>query len=102
HFQITAKGDLRRFASTFAWIQLSHFGVLATVSGCEDLELLARIRGELQDFGLKFIPYEYVAGQTYRGKCNARVGFSCANRHFELAVRFNGEDTSDTLCPPSG
>ena len=77
--RITAKGDSRPLAPTLAWVLLSHFGDLATVKDCHDVEMLARVRSVLEDFGLKYIPYDYVAGKTYNGKCKALVGFSWAN-----------------------
>lgn len=94
HYHITAKGDSRPFESTLAWVLLSHFGNLATVQDCHDPELLAKIRGVLEDFGLKYIPYDYAAGKTYNGKCRALVGFSWANRYFSLTTDFNAEERS--------
>jgi hypothetical protein len=88
-YLVTKKGDTGPFASPLAWILLSHFGVLATVKDCHDLELLAQIRRVLEGFGLRYIPYDYVTGRTYNGKCAALVGFSWANRYFSLAVDFN-------------
>jgi hypothetical protein len=87
--RVTAKGDLRPLAPTLAWVLLSHFGDLATVKGCHDPKLLANVRRVLEDLGLKYIPYDYVAGRTYRGKCGSLVGSSWANRYFELCVEFN-------------
>jgi hypothetical protein len=88
-YRVTAKGDTAPLASPLAWILLSHFGNLATVKECEDLELLSKIRGVLKDFGLRYIPYDYVASRTYNGKSAALVGFSWANRYFSLIVDFN-------------
>lgn len=95
HYRVTAKGDSAPFASALAWIVLSHFGDLATVKDCHDPDLLAKIRGVLEDFGLKYIPYDYVAGKTYGGTCKALVGFSWANRYFALTVDFNAEGARD-------
>ncbi len=95
HYRVTAKGDLRPFAPTLAWILLSHFGDLATVKDCQDQELLTKIRSVLEDFGLKYIPYDYAAGKTYNGKCRALVGFSWANRYFSLTTDFNYEESGD-------
>jgi hypothetical protein len=88
-YRVTEKADTGPFASALAWILLSHFGYLATVKDCHDLELLAKIRSVLEAFGLRYIPYDYVAGRTYNGKCAALVGFSWANRYFSLIVDFN-------------
>jgi hypothetical protein len=90
-YRITAKGDSRPVAPTLAWILLSHFGDLATVKGCPDPELIAKIRSVLEDFGLKYIPYDYAASKIYDGRCKALVGFSWANRYFSLVVNFNTE-----------
>lgn len=87
--RVTAKGDVRPFAPTLAWVLLSHFGDLATVKDCQESELLAEICRVLGAFGLKYIPYDYAAGKQYNGKCRALVGFSWANRYFELCVDFN-------------
>lgn len=95
HYRILAKGGSGRLAPTFAWILLSHFGDLATVKDCHDPELSASIREVLTDFGLKYIPYDYVAGKTYNGKCKALVGFSWANRYFSLTTDFNYEESDD-------
>lgn len=95
HCRIAAKGDSGPFAPSLAWILLSHFGDLATVKDCHDPELLAQIRSVLEDFGLKYIPYDYVANTTYNGKCGSLIGFSWANRYFSLAVEFNTETLSD-------
>jgi hypothetical protein len=92
HHRVTAKGDSGPFAPTLAWILFSHFGVLATVKDCHDPKLLAKIRGVLEDFGLRYIPYDYVANKTYNGQCKALVGFSWANRYFALCVEFNYEE----------
>ena len=89
--RVTVKGDVRRYAPTLAWVLLSHFGDLATVKDCQELELLAKIRGVLEEFGLKYIPYEYAAAKPYDGKCRPLLGFSWANRYFELCVDFNYE-----------
>lgn len=78
-------------ASALAWILLSHFGELATVTDCHDPELLAKIRDVLEDFGLRYIPYDYAASRTYNGKSAALVGFSWANRYFSLVVDFNDQ-----------
>ena len=94
-YRITAKGDSRPFARTLAWILLSHFGDLATVKDCPDSELIDKIRSVLEDFGLKYIPYEYVASKMYNGMCKALVGFSWANRYFSLVVNFNTEKSRD-------
>jgi hypothetical protein len=94
-FRVTAKGDLGPFATALAWILLSRFGILATVKGCDDPELLAQLCGELEHFGLKYIPYEYLAGKTYDGKCKALVGFSWANRYFSLVADHNSEASRD-------
>jgi hypothetical protein len=88
-YRVTAKGDSRPFALALAWILLSHFGDLATVKDCYDPEMLAKIRSVLEDFGLKYIPYDYLASKTYNGKCKALVGFSWANRYFSLTTDFN-------------
>jgi hypothetical protein len=93
--RITAKGDLRPFAPTLAWVVLSHFGDLATVAGCEHPELLVKICGVLEVSGFKYIPYEYVANKMYDGMCKALVGFSWANRYFELCVDFNYDALKD-------
>jgi hypothetical protein len=53
--------------------------------------LLAKIGGILKECGLKYIPYDYVAGKTYNGKCKSLVGFSWANRYFSLIADFNYE-----------
>ena len=90
--RITAKGDLRPFAPTFAWVLLSHFGVLATVADRPDPDLLVKIRGVLDDAGLRYIPHDYVANTTYNGLCKALVGFSWKNRYFELCVEFNYDE----------
>ena len=87
--RVIAKGDVRPFAPTLAWILLSHFGDLATVKDCHEPELLAKICGVLEEFGLKYIPYDYAAAKPYDGKCRALLGFSWANRYFELCVDFN-------------
>lgn len=87
--QVTARGDLRPFAPTLAWVVLSHFGDLATVQDCDDEQLLNTICDVLKECGLKYIPYDYAAGKRYDGKCRALAGFSCANRYFALAVDFN-------------
>ena len=94
-YRITAKGDSRPFARTLAWILLSHFGDLATVKDCPDPELIAKVRSILEDFGLKYIPYDYAASKIYNGKCKALVGFSWANRYFSLVVNFNTEKSRD-------
>lgn len=91
HYRVTAKGDLRPFAPTLAWIVLSHFGELATVKECQDQELLTKILGALQDFNLKYIPYDYAASKTYAGRCKSLIGFSWANRYFSLVPDFNFE-----------
>jgi hypothetical protein len=80
HYRVTAKGDSRPFAPALAWIRLSHFGDLATVKDCHDPQMLAKIRGVLEEFGLKYIPYDYLAGKTNNGKSKALVGFSCGQR----------------------
>lgn len=90
-YRVSAKGDTAPLASSLAWILLSHFGNLATVKDCEDFQLLAKIRCVTEDFGLRYIPYDYAAGKTYNGKCAALVGFSWANRYFSLIVNFNDE-----------
>jgi hypothetical protein len=100
-YRITAKGDSKPFAPSLAWILLSHFGDLATVKDCHDLKLLAQIRSVLEDFGLKYIPYDYVAGKTYHGKCESLGGFSWANRYFALAVEFNRETLGDDRSNPT-
>ena len=53
---------LRPRAPTFAWVVLSHFGGLTTVVDCHDPELLTRILAVLEDFGLKYIPNDYLGG----------------------------------------
>ena len=58
------------------WILLSHFGDLVTIRDCHVPELFTKIRSVVEDFGLKYIPFDYVAGRTYNGKCAALVGFS--------------------------
>jgi hypothetical protein len=90
HYRVTAKGDKRPFADALAWIVLSHFGDLATVKDCHDPDLLTKIRRVLEDFGLKYVPYDYAARKAYEGKCKGLVGFSWANRYFSLATRFSG------------
>jgi hypothetical protein len=95
HYRVTAQGDTGSFVPVLAWILLSHFGDLATAADCHDPQLLARIRGVLEDFGLKYIPYEYADGKTYNGKCKALAGFSWANRYFALTVEFNPEESHD-------
>jgi len=89
------KGDSRPLAPTLAWILLSHFGDLATIKDCPDPELLGQIRSVLEDFGLKYIPYEYAASKIYNGLCKALVGFSWANRYFSLVVKLNTEESRD-------
>lgn len=90
-YRITAKGDSGPFASTLAWVLLSHFGDLATVKDCPDPDLTDKIRSILEDLRLKYIPYDYAAGKTYNGMCAALVGFSWANRYFSLVVNRNTE-----------
>jgi hypothetical protein len=92
-YRITADGGWR--SPALAWVLLSHFGKLATVKDCQDLDLLADIRGALEGDGLKYIPYSYVANKTYNGKCKALIGFSWANRYFSLATQLNYEMTED-------
>jgi hypothetical protein len=92
HYRVTAKGDSKPFSPTFAWLLLSHFGDLATVKDCHDPELLANVRSVLEDFGLNYIPYDYLAGETYNGKCGALVGLSWANRYFSLVVECKADD----------
>jgi len=94
-YRVTVKGDRRPFAAALAWIVLSHFGNLATVSSCHDREMLAKIRGALEDFRLKYVPYDYVLHKTYDGKCKALAGFSWANRYFSLTTDFNHEEGRD-------
>ena len=94
-YRVSAKGDSGPFATALAWILLSRFGTLATVKGCDNPELLARLCSELEHFGLKYIPYEYVTGRTYDGKCKALVGFSWANRYFSLVADHNTEASRD-------
>jgi hypothetical protein len=108
-YRVIARDDSRLWAETLAWILLSHFGGIATVQDCHDPELLVKICGVLEDFGLKYIPYGYLATKTYDGKCRALVGFSWANRYFALAVNFNYEGLVDamdlsnkSLCPKCG
>lgn len=91
-YRITAKGDSGPLASTLAWVLLSHFGALATVKDCSDPDLIDKIRTLLEDFGLKYIPYDYAARKTYNGMCAALVGYSWANRYFSLVVEFNTDD----------
>ena len=50
-YRVTAKGDSRPFATALAWILLSRFGTLATIKGCDDPELLARLCSELDTSG---------------------------------------------------
>lgn len=91
HYRVTAKGESKPFSATLAWILLSHFANLATVKDCHDPQLLAKIRGVLENFRLEYIPYDYVVGKTYEGRCKALVGFSWANRYFSLTTDFNYE-----------
>ena len=95
HYRVTAKGDLRPFAQTLAWVLLSHFGELTTIKGCQDPALLDSIRGVLEGFGLKYVPYDYASGKIYTGKCRALAGFSWANRYFSLTTEFNYEGGDD-------
>jgi hypothetical protein len=97
--RVTAKGDSGPFAPPLAWVLLSHFGDLATVSKCHDPELLANICGVLEDLGHKYIPYDHVAGKTYDGMCRALVGFSWANRYFALCVDFNYDRLTNSPSP---
>ena len=85
-YRVTAKGDSGPFAPALAWVLLSRFGDLATLKGCDDPELLARLSSELEHSGLKYIPYEYIADKTYNGKCKTLVGFSWANRYFSVVA----------------
>ena len=68
HYRVAAKGDKGLFAAALAWIVLSHFGSLAAVKDCYDPEPLTKIHGVLEEFGLKYLPYDYAAGKTYEGK----------------------------------
>src|SRR3569832_1720880 len=85
------RGDRDRgpYAPTLGWVLQSHFGVLATLTGCLDTDLLVKIRTILDDAGLGYIPHEYVAQTTCQLLCKALVGFSWYNRYFELRVQFN-------------
>lgn len=91
NFRVTAKGDSGPFAPALAWIVLSHFGKLATITGCQDSELLNRIAQLLENLGLQYIPYDYAAKAMYEGQCRGLRGFSWANRYFELCVEFNDQ-----------
>lgn len=74
-YRVTAKGDSKPFAAALAWILLSHFGDLATVKDCHDPALLAKIRGALEDFGLRYIPYDYVRHTTAGAeRCSVSAG----------------------------
>jgi hypothetical protein len=94
-YRVTAKGDSGPFAPALAWVLLSRFGHLATVKGCDDPELLARLGSELSHFGLNYIPYGYVVDKAYDGKCKALVGFSWANRYFSLVADHASEANND-------
>jgi hypothetical protein len=56
--------------------------MLATVTDCEDSDLLARLARLLEDLGLKYIPYVYAANKIYQGQCRGLRGFSWANPIF--------------------
>lgn|ERR1700722_2348724 len=91
HFRITAKGDSGPFAHTLAWIVLSHFGKLATITDCQDTELLTRVEQLLENLGLQYIPHGYASKKIYEGQCRGLRGFSWANRYFELCVEVNDQ-----------
>jgi hypothetical protein len=76
---------------TLCWIVLSHFGALATVKDCSDAQLLAKVTGLLEELGLEYIDYDYLANNTYQGLCQSLIGLSLANRFFALAVDWNTE-----------
>jgi hypothetical protein len=76
-------------SDTVGWILISNFGQLATVQDCSDPELLSRIQSLLQELGLKYIDYDYLANHIYNGKCQPLVGLSWANRYFALVVDLN-------------
>jgi hypothetical protein len=63
--------------------------MLATVTDCEDSDLLARLARLLEDLGLKYIPYDFAANKIYQGQCRGLRGFSWANRYFALCVEVN-------------
>lgn len=98
HYRVMAQGDTAPFAPTLAWILLSHFGDLTTVVERRDPELLVRISRVLQDCGLKYIPVEYLASNTYNGKCGRLVGLSWENRYFALVPKFNDKLRGGWLC----
>ena len=89
HLRVTAKGDSGPFAPALAWIVLSHFGKLVTVTYAQDSELLDRIAQLLENLGLQYVPYDYAANKIYEGQCIGLKGFSWANRYFALCVEFN-------------
>lgn len=62
---------------------------LATADNCLDSELLIKSRAVLEDFGLRYIPHEYMSARTYKGKCKALAGLSWANRHFAVVPDFS-------------
>jgi hypothetical protein len=90
-FRVTAKGDSGPFAHALAWIVLSHFGKLVTVTDCANSELLDRIAHLFENLGLQYIPDDYAAKTIYEGRCKGLRGFSWANRYFALCVDFNDE-----------
>ena len=89
--RVTAKADSGPFAPAFAWIVLSHFGKLVTVTDARDSELLDRIAQLLENLGLQYVPYDYAANKIYEGQCRGLKGFSWANRYFALCVEFNDQ-----------
>jgi hypothetical protein len=91
HFRVATEGDSGAFAPTLAWIVLSHFGALVTVTDCQDSELLDRIAELLENLGLRYIPHDYAANKIYGGQCRGLRGFSWANRYFALCVDFNDQ-----------
>jgi hypothetical protein len=95
HYRFTSKGDSKPFAPTLAWILVSHFGKLATVQGCDDSQLLTRIVREFENFGLRYIPDDYLRGKTYNGKCTALTGLSWANRYFALVPDYSSAPDFD-------
>jgi hypothetical protein len=62
------------------------FRNLSTVEGCNDPDLLARIRGTLDNFGLRYIDHEYLATRTYNGNCEGLQGLSFRSDfvHYQL------------------
>jgi len=74
---------------TLAWVLVSNFGALATISECADAELLNELRKVLVSAGYKYIDYDYLSEKIYNGLCKRLVGLNCVNRFFSIVPEFN-------------